>query len=422
MAIFGTLTRERTTPVKLDFSTSRRDFPALAVKARGKPVVYFDNACMSLKPRQVVEAMERYYYEFPGCHGRVDHLFGRRTTEAFSEARRKFQRFVNARFAEQIVFTRNATEGINWAAQFLPLREGDTVLTSALEHNSNFLPWQRLARTKGIRHEFFELSEEGCWDEDAFRSALDRVEKLRLVSVVYTSNVTGVTLPIEEIVALAHERGAMVLVDAAQAAAHRAIDVQRLDADLLVLSAHKFFGPTGVGALYARRELLEKMTPPLTGGETVEDVTYVGHTLSGIPDRYEAGLQDYAGIIGAGAAIDYLSELDREAARDHEVQLNRSASEAVREMPGTRILGPEAAEERGSILNFVVEGIDPLEVANLLDETAGIMVRGGKHCCHAWYNQNGLRGSVRASFAFYNTADEVDRLVSTLRKVLKYFR
>jgi len=402
-----------------DVDALRADFPALSTKIDGKPVVYLDNACMTLKPEPVLRAMETYYREFPGCHGRAAHAFARRATEAYERARASLAALIGAPSPRQVVFTKNTTEAINLVAGGLQWRSGDEVLTSELEHNSNLLPWEVARRRHGVVTRRFALAPDTSFDRDAFEQAL--TPRVRLVSVFHTSNVTGVSLPLEWIVERAHENGSRVLVDASQGAGIESLDVARLGVDLLALSMHKIMGPTGVGLLYGKPEVLEEISPLLYGGEMVADVRHGEFALAPIPDRFEAGLQNYAGIIGAGAAADYLLALPRKEAAQHLRQLNRCATEALAGVERVKILGPERAEERHGVLNFQVPGTPSEHVARILDRSHNIMVRAGVHCAHAWFHATGSETSVRASFYLYNTAEEAQVLARSVSEIARFF-
>ena len=397
----------------------RGDFPVLERRIGGRPVVYLDNACVSLRPTVVVDAISRYYLEHPGCHGRTDHHFGRETTRAIDQARRRVQRYIGAGHPEEIVFLRNTTEGINLIANTFAWRSGDAVLCSDVEHNSNLLPWQGL-RHRGVEHRIFPTRPDTSFDMDAFREHLDGTVKL--VSVLHSSNLSGVTFPIGDIIREAHRVGARVLVDAAQSMLHQDIDVVALDADFLVFSGHKVLGPSGTGVLYGKQDLLRSLPPFLRGGETVTDTTYHAATLADIPDRFEAGLQDDAGAIGLGAAVQYLMGVGKKAIRAETTALNEAATAGLSGLDGALVIGPPEATARGGILNFTLAGMNDGDLSRLLNENANIMVRQGKHCVHSWYNARSLPGSVRASFSFYNSQDEVDLLVRTLRDLVRFFR
>jgi cysteine desulfurase/selenocysteine lyase len=399
----------------------RAEFPCLTPAGRGPAPVYLDTACMALKPRQVVRATQRYYEEFPACHGRTFHRFGRAATQAVDASRTAIRRFVGAQEDAEIIFLRNVTEGLNLLATCLSLGAGDTVITTGMEHNSNLLPWQRASRRRGFQHLIVPLTPEGELDQDLFLRALDS-SRVRLVCTFHRSNVTGVTLPAEWIVDQAHKRGALVAFDGAQAAPHLPLDLRRMGADFYLFSLYKLGGPTGVAVLYGRRELLERIEPPNIGGEGVLDTTYEGYTAAELPDRLESGLQNYAGIVGSAAALQWLEGVGWEALARHDLALNRQLTDALGQLQGVRLVGPAQPEKRGSIVNFVLDGVDSIELAHLLDRSEGIMVRAGKHCAHSWYNAHGIPDSVRVSLYAYNTPDEVDRLIRVLSNIAHEFR
>ena len=392
----------------------RKDFPALGCELRGKPIIYFDNACMTLKSRQVIDAMLQYYECFPACAGRSVHKLSAMVEEHCHSARKKVAKFLDARSEREIVFTRNTTEGINLVAHALGLGKGDVVVTSDREHNSNLLPWHALRERAGIVHRVVKSSQDGTFSMDNFR---EDVKGAKLVSMVQTSNLDGYTLPIKKIAKAAHDEGALVMVDAAQSAPHRPLSVRKLGADFLACSGHKMTGPTGIGALYGRYELLESMGTFMLGGETVETSTYEDHRLLKPPEKYEAGLQDYAGIIGFGAAVDYISRIGKESIERHETELNGIITEGISGIRGLTILGPRDPAMRSGIVSFLLEGMDHHQVAMLLDSSANIMIRSGHHCVSSWFNAHGLKGSARASLYLYNTGEEAERFVEELRKV-----
>jgi len=396
----------------------RDQFPALARRFNNKPVVYFDNACSSLRPRPVIDALTSYYENSAGCHGRVDHHFGQETTLAYNCARSQVQEYIGALLPSEVVFLRNTTEAINLVANVFPLSAGDVVLTSDLEHNSNLLPWQALRDRKGIEHRIFKTRTDTSFDRDSFIEALDN--GVKLVSVLLSSNLSGVSFPIKEIIDRAHAVGARVLVDAAQGILYKDVNVQALDVDFMAFSGHKLLGPTGTGVLYIKQELLEELPNFLMGGETVTDTTYTGYTLGGAPDRFEAGLQDYAGAVGLGAACMYLSEIGKPFIRERIARLNGEATEELRCIDRVKVIGPADPVNRGGILNFTVDNMNAHDVAYLLNKS-NIMVRAGKHCVHSWYNARECAESVRASFSFYNTPEEVDFFCWTMRDIVRMY-
>ena len=397
----------------------RKDFPCLDQMIKGKSPVYFDNACMTLKPRQVVEAMNEYYYRHPGCHNRAVHAFGEMTTARYTRARKKVADFLNANSPEQIVFTRNTTEGINLVARSFPFKTRNVILTTDMEHNSNLLPWQALVREKGVVHDLLPLNRDFSFDFDGFKQKLQR--GVTLVSLFHTSHVTGHSLPVDDIVREAHAHDALVLLDCAQSASHVPLDVRQLDPDFVVFSFHKMLGPTGMGALYVKQALVEKLEPFLVGGETITDADYHTCVFAPFPERFEAGLQNYAGVMGTEAALEYLEACGLTAIHEHQVSLNRIISEGITELPRIRIIGPKDPLRRGGIVNFLVEGMDSGELSIILNQTGVIMTRSGIHCCHSWYRKEDLPPSLRASVHLYNTRAEAELFVQTIKDIASYF-
>jgi cysteine desulfurase/selenocysteine lyase len=391
----------------------RLDFPILQKRIAGKPIIYFDNACMTLKPTPVIAAMDDYYENFPACVGRSAHKLGKLATERYARAREKVAKLIGAR-PEEVVFTRNTTEGINLIANCLNLKSGDIVLTTDKEHNSNLLPWQQL-KEKGVIHRICFSKPDGTFDLDSFKKNLDGTVKL--VSMVHTSNLDGTTIPAEEIIKLAHKNGSLVLLDAAQSVPHKKIDVKKMDVDFLAFSGHKMCGPTGVGILYGKFDLLKQLKPFMVGGDTVKTTTYTSAEFLLPPEKFEAGLQNYAGAIGLGAAAEYLQKIGLENVEKHEIELNKFITEEISKIPGVKILGPQNPELRCGIISFVIEGMDMHYIAQLLDNLENIAVRSGQHCVHSWFNANKVPGSVRASLYFYNTKEEARIFIDTLKKV-----
>ncbi|MDP2736875.1 MAG: aminotransferase class V-fold PLP-dependent enzyme, partial [bacterium] len=346
----------------------RQDFPLFQKNINGKPPVYFDNACMSLKPLPVIEAMNKYYYDYPACAGRSGHKLGDMVTKKVAEARIKMAQFINAKHVEEIIFTRNTTEGINLIAHTLKFNKGDIILTTDKEHNSNLIPWQVLAKKIGVIHKVVPSKSDNTFDLEKFESLMSA--KVKLVAMGQTSNLDGVSIPAKQIIKIAHSHGALVLLDAAQAAPHKKIDVADLDVDFLAFSGHKMLGPTGTGVLYGKKQLLENLEPFLTGGDTVEFSTYTDHKLLPIPEKFEAGLQDYAGIIGLGAAAEYLQNIGYENIAEQELKLNKYLTEEILKIPKVKIIGPADPALRSGIVSFYIDGIDSHQIAILLDETA----------------------------------------------------
>lgn len=377
--------------------------------------VYFDSACMSLKPDQVIESMNSYYYEHPACAGRSSHKLGELTTAKIKEARRLVAGFINAN-EKEIVFTRNTTEGINLLANSLDLKAGDLVLTTDKEHNSNLIPWQVLVRKKGIRHEIVKSNDDGTFDLERYK---DLARGARLVSMVHTSNLDGTTLPAKEIIRIAHASGALVFLDAAQSAPHQKIDVKDLDVDFLAFSGHKMLGPTGTGIFYAKQALLEELEPFMVGGDTVEYSTYDGYKMLKAPEKFEAGLQDYAGIIGLGEAVRYLESVGFDGIREHEYMLNKYITEELAKLPQVKLIGPADPALRSGIISFHIDGADMHQVAIMLDEMSGIMIRSGQHCVHSWFNDRKIRNAARVSLYIHNTMAEAEEFMATLSKIVK---
>jgi cysteine desulfurase/selenocysteine lyase len=403
-----------------DVKKLRMDFPSLQKIHNNKPIVYFDNACMTLKPSQVTDAIIDYYQNFPGCHGRTNHLFGAETTKKIDESRRKIQRFYNASSMEEIIFVRNSTEGLNLLANTIDFKPGDIIVSSDIEHNSNLRPWQVIERKKDISRIMIPTNEDTTFNVEKFKEKMS--SKVRLVTVLATSNLTGVSFPLEEIIQHAHGHGALVCVDAAQSSLYQPLDVQKMDIDFMVTSIHKMWGPTGVGILYGKKKFLNQLPQFLTGGETVEDTTYTGATIAQLPDKFEAGLQNYAGIIGAGATIDYIRDIGPKNIYAHILELNSYATSQISEMNGLRFLGPENPKHRSGITNLLIDGISAGDVSRILNESENIMTRFGKHCVHSWFNSRKLPESLRISFSAYNTFEEIDIMTKSLKSILKFFR
>ena len=401
----------------MDIQKIRQDFPLLNEKTHPKPVVYFDNACQSLRPQSVIDAISSYYCEFPACGGRSMHRLAERVTRECDQARYSIAKLLNAKRKEEIVFTRNTTEGINLVANSLGLKKGDVVLITDKEHNSNLIPWQMLRERVRIKIEIVPSLPDNLFNMDAYKKQINGSTKL--VAIGMTSNMDGVSVPIDEIIQLAHKNGSLVLLDAAQTIPHQKVDVQKLNVDFLAFSGHKMLGPSGTGILYGKFKLLEKLEPYQVGGETVISTTYSDHKFLPPPEKFEAGLQDYAGIIGLGAAAEYLQKIGFPFIQKQEQQLNEFISSEIRSIQHLLILGPADPHLRGGIVSFYQDGVDSHQVAIMLDQMAGVLVRSGQHCVHSWFNANGIKGSVRASFYFYNTLQEAEIFVASLRKITK---
>jgi len=394
----------------------RADFPALAA-APGRPApVYLDSACMSLVPRPVLSAMEEYYRDYPGCAGRSLHRFAEEVGRRYEDARTAFARFLGRADPRGVVFVRNATEAISLVGEGFDWRRGDRVLISDREHNSNLIVWQRLAAERGIRVEILTLSDDGHFDAEVLERHL--AHRVRLVSLFHTSNLDGRSLPIREIVERAHDRRAAVLVDGCQAAPHEKVDLDRLGVDFYAVSGHKMLGPTGTGVLASTPEALGRLRPLVVGGETVEWSTLDSHALRPPPYRFEVGLQNYAGIVGSRAALDYLAGLGWETIQERQRSVNQRITAAFAEEPRLHVLGPSDPDDRPSIFAFTLDGVDPNDAALFLDEGYRVMVRSGMHCVHSFYARRGLSGNVRASFYVYNDRHDADTFIRGVEELL----
>ena len=377
----------------------RKDFPIL------DKVTYLDSACISLKPIQVINKINEYYNQYPACAGRSAHKLSKKVDEEIYKTRKSIQKFLNAKSEKEIVFTRNTTESINLVARSLNIKN---VLISDREHNSNLLPWMYLHKFKILKSK----------DDYTFNMELFKkeVKNVSLVSVVFTSNIDGYSLPIKEIIKIAHENKALVLLDAAQAVPHKEIDVKKLDVDFLAFSGHKMLGPTGTGILYAKEKLLEEMKPFILGGHTVYNSTYKDYNLEKIPERFEAGLQDYAGIIGLQESVKYLNNIGMKNIVEHEAKLKKYLINELKNMNKISFVGN--LNDSG-VLSFNIKGMNCHDVAIILDQN-NIALRSGSHCCHSWFNANKIDGSVRSSLYLYNNLEDFKILIENLKKISKY--
>jgi len=401
----------------MDMSGTRQDFPILQENSHGKPIIYFDNACQSLRPKSVIDAISQYYLTSSACSGRSMHHLAAEVTHNVDKARTTIAKFLGASRKEEIVFTRNTTEGINLVSHSIKLQKGDVVLITDKEHNSNLIPWQTLAQKQGVVLRLVPSHEDNTFDMETFEKLLDK--GVKLVSFGYTSNLDGVSLPAAEIIKKAHQNSSLVLLDAAQAAPHRQLNLKASDVDFLALSGHKMLGPSGTGVLYGKYQHLEELDPFLVGGDTVQSSTYTSCQFLPPPEKFEAGLQDYAGIIGLGAAVNYLQAVSFDVIQKQELLLNQFISDRIKEIPGLKLIGPEDPGLRGGIISFYIDKIDSHRIALMLDQMAGILVRSGQHCVHSWFNAHHIKGSVRASLYFYNTQAEADLFVNSLIRIRK---
>ncbi|HLF05854.1 MAG TPA: cysteine desulfurase, partial [Thermoplasmata archaeon] len=408
---------------QMEFESTRKDFPVLAREFDGRPLIYLDNACMTLKPRPVIAAMQDYYEQLGSCAGRSVHKLGVEVTVRVDEVREKVAKFLGAREKSECIYTRNTTEGINLVARGLHLDKGDVVLTTDFEHNSNLAPWHLMRRLRGIEHEAVKSNEDGSFDIENLKEAVSRRRgKVKLLSMVHTSNLNGITIPAREVAEVAHDAGALLMLDAAQSVPHKPVDVRKLGVDFLACSVHKMCGPTGMGLLFVAAEHQPSVEPFIVGGDTVRHATIDDTSFLGAPNKWEAGLQNYAGIIGTGAAIDYLEKIGRPEIAAHETSLNRAITKGLAGLDGISVIGPQDPAARGGIFSFNLEGADPHDIALALDESANIAIRSGTHCVHSFFNARGLRGSARASCYFYNTRSEAERFVEELTRLADAFR
>ncbi|MEW5958028.1 MAG: cysteine desulfurase [Chloroflexota bacterium] len=400
-----------------DVNAIRQDFPILHQQVNGKPLVYLDSTASSQKPLPVIEAMNEYYREYHANVHRGIYQLSEKASAAYETARKKVGRFINARSWREIIFTRNATESINLVAFTwgqANIKAGDVILTSEMEHHANLVPWQQLARRTGATVKYIPVSEQGYLDMAAFDRLL--TPAVKLVAITQMSNVMGTITPIGEIVQKAHAVGALVLLDGAQAVPHMPTDVQAFDCDFLAFSGHKMLGPTGIGVLWGRKEVLAEMPPFMTGGDMISRVTFEGADWNELPWKFEAGTPAIAEAIGLGAAVDYLTRLEMYNVRRHEIELTTYAFKRLGQVEGIRIYGPPDPTARGGAVAFNLGHIHPHDVAAVLDGE-GIAVRAGHHCAMPLHDKLGLTATTRASFYVYNLPAEIDRLAEGLDKV-----
>jgi cysteine desulfurase / selenocysteine lyase len=405
-------------PDHLDVEAVRADFPVLARTVRnGNPLIYLDSGATSQKPVQVLDAERSFYELHNGAAHRGTHLLGEEATDVYEDARAKVAAFIGAGVGE-VVFTKNATEAINLVAYTMKASPGDEILITEMEHHANLVPWQQLCQRTGATLRWLNVTPEGRLDLDHLHEMI--TGRTRLVAVTHQSNVTGTIPPVAEIARAAHDKGALVLADAAQSVPHQPVDVAALGVDFLAFSGHKMLGPYGIGVLFGRAGLLEAMPPFLTGGSMIEVVRMEGSTFLPPPQRFEPGVPAVAEAAGLAAAVDYLSGLDMSAVAAHEESLTAHALDALREINGVRILGPDTTKDRGGAVAFEVEGVHPHDVGQVLDEL-GIAVRTGHHCAWPLHRALGVQASTRATFYVYNTHAEVDALADGIRYAQRFF-
>ncbi|MBN8784365.1 MAG: cysteine sulfinate desulfinase [Sphingobacteriales bacterium SCN 48-20] len=406
-----------TTIPSLDIAAIRRQFPVLHREVKGHPLVYLDNAATSQKPKVVIDALVDYYSGYNANIHRGIHTLAEEATAAFEATRDTVARFINAASREQIIFTRGTTESINLVAQTWGRRQvnkGDEIIISGMEHHSNIVPWQLLCLEKEAVLKVIPVLDNGELDLDAYKALLS--PRTKIVSIVHVSNALGTVNPVKEIIEAARQQGAVVMIDGAQSSVHLDIDVQALDCDFFAMSAHKVYGPTGIGILYGKKELLENMPVFQGGGEMIKEVSFEGTTFNELPYKYEAGTPNIADTIAFKAALDFVTETGKGRMRQHEDQLLAYATDKLQQLPGLRIIGQAA--EKISLVSFIIDGIHPQDIGILLD-TQGIAVRTGHHCAQPLMHRFGIPGTVRASFAVYNTMEELDRLIAGLQRAIK---
>jgi cysteine desulfurase / selenocysteine lyase len=403
----------------LDVEAARRDFPILDVRIGAKPLVYLDNAATTQKPQPVIDVMQRYYMLQNANIHRGVHYLSQQATDAYEQARVRLARFLGAAAPEEVVFVRGSTEGINlvahsWGGRFL--RAGDEIVLTEMEHHSNIVPWQLLAQRTGAKVQVAPITDDGELDLAAFRALLSK--RTRIVAVAHISNALGTVNPVREIAAAAHAHGAVVLVDGAQSAPHFPVDVQELGCDFFVCSGHKMYGPTGIGVLYGRREILEAMPPWHGGGDMIQKVTFEETTYREPPARFEAGTPHISGAIGLGAAAEYLDRLGRDRVAAHEEDIVTYAVARLAEVPGVRLVGKP--QRRAAVVSFVMANAHPHDIGTILD-SEGVAIRAGHHCTQPLMRRLGVPATARASFGLYNTRAEVDALVAALARVRSLF-
>jgi cysteine desulfurase / selenocysteine lyase len=405
---------------KFDVQSIRRQFPVLTRTVKGKPLVYFDNAATAQKPQSVIDALTDYYEKYNANIHRGIHSLAEEATAAYEATRDTVQQFINAQHREEIIFTRGVTESINLVAYTWArtnLKAGDEIIISGMEHHSNIVPWQLITEMTGAKLKVIPVDENGELILEEYHKLLSG--KTKIVSVVHASNSLGTINPVKEIIDTAHKVGALVMIDGAQSTVHLDIDVQELDCDFFAISSHKVYGPTGIGVLYGKKEILEAMPPFMGGGEMIKDVSFEKTTWNDLPYKFEAGTPNIADTVALKAALDFVSSIGKGNARAHEDALLHYATAQLESIAGIRMIGK--AKQKVSVASFVVEGVHPQDLGILLDNQ-GVAVRTGHHCTQPLMNRFGIPGTTRASFAMYNTKDEVDVMISALNKAIKLLR
>ena len=404
----------------LDIDSIRAQFPVLDQEVNGKPLVYFDNAATNQKPKMVIDAISGYYQGYNANIHRGIHTLAEKATKAFEETRTKLQQFINAAESEEVIFTKGTTESINLVANTYGrkfINEGDEIIISTMEHHSNIVPWQLLCEEKKAVLKVIPVTDTGDIVYEEYLKLLS--DRTKLVAIVYASNSLGTINPVKNIITAAHKVGAKVLLDGAQATAHLHIDVQALDCDFYALSAHKMYGPTGVGALYGKRELLEAMPPYQGGGEMIKDVSFEKTTYNDIPYKFEAGTPNIGDVVAFGMAIDFINAIGKDQIAKHEHELLSYATLQLKQIAGLELIGE--AKEKVSVVSFVIAGIHAFDIGQMMD-ARGVAVRTGHHCTQPLMTRYGIEGTIRASFAIYNTKAEIDIMVAGISKIVKMIR
>ena len=403
----------------LNVEKIRKDFRILNVKVHGKPLVYLDNAATSQKPRIVIDAVNDYYENYNSNIHRSIHTLGEKATAAYEEAHKKTSDFINADF-DEFVFTSGTTESLNILAHSLcsKLKPNDEIALSQMEHHSNLVPWQQMALKRRLKLRFIEINKDGALNEESIKKSITK--KTKIVSLTHVSNVLGTVNDVREIAKIAHENSALFVIDGAQSVPHMPIDVKRLDCDFLAFSGHKMLAPTGIGALYGKKELLQEMEPLIYGGGMIKEVTFENTKFNSLPWKFEAGTPNIAQAIGMGYAVDYLTKIGMKNIENYEKELVKYAYKILSEMKEIEIYGP-SAEKRSGLVSFNIKGIHAHDTAQVLD-AEGIAIRAGHHCAMPLHSILGISASARASFYLYNTKDEIDKLISGIKKVVKVFK
>jgi len=399
----------------MDTETIRKDFPTI----RNSKAIYMDSACQSLKPDCVIDAVMQYYNEFPACGGRSVHSMATNVSMGVDESREALCRFFGMDNPNCFIFTKNCTEGMNIVAHGFGLRKGDTVLTTDVEHNSNHVQWLQMAEDVGIRRRYCKTSQRGEFDIEEFKKVIS--SDVSLVSVGHVSNVTGASVPLKEIVEIAHDHGVPVLADGAQAAPHMEVNLKDLDIDFYCASLHKMLAPSGVGMMYGKEEWLKKLKPFMGGGGIVGLTTYDSVKISPAPEKFEAGLSNYSGIIGVKPALEYLKKIGLDNIAKHESMLQKRVQKNIEDIKGISLVGPEDPEKRGGVFSFNIKGLNSHDIAMMLDNMASVMIRSGMHCAHPFFVSRKIDGCARASVYIYNDEKEIDTFTEYLGKIVDTF-